>query len=68
MESTACFGVFSDNGFHMRPTIPVDISFKSFTATDVSSFKAGLTIRQVIIIANWQGVISYQMNLQSWIG
>ena len=48
LESTACFGVFSDNGFHMRPDFPLEISFEGFNAVDLNAFKTGLTIRSAI--------------------
>ena len=46
MDNVVVAGVFGDNGFHMRPDTPVEITFTSFEpSVNLIFFKGGLTIR-----------------------
>ena len=47
MESTKCFGVFSDNGFLLQPDMPQDITFSTYEQVDLTTFQGGLTLRYI---------------------
>lgn len=45
LESTKYYGVFSENGFHMRPDFPQEITFTSYETLVLETFQGGLTMR-----------------------